>query len=149
MTVSGTIPAAQSRPGNGRQIRVLIADDHDGIRGILRSILTAAPDIDLVGQAENGMEAVEAADRTEPDVILMDLSMPKMDGLEATRRILATHPGMKVIGLSLSVEDERIDAMYDAGARAYLVKGTAGPTLLRAIRSVDRNDGGPRKRIWV
>lgn len=125
----------------------MIADDHGEIRGILRAILENAPGIELVGQAEDGVEAVTLAAETEPDVVLMDLSMPRMDGLEATRRIRSARPATRVIGLSLSVEEERIAAMYEAGAHAYLVKGVAGATLVKAIRKVDRGIGR-RRGLW-
>lgn len=126
-----------NRPaGNSGRVRVLLADDHEILREGLASLLWEEPDIELVGQAGDGLTAVEMALRTRPDVVLMDITMPRMNGIDATRRITAELPGVRVIGLSMHEKQDMAEAMREAGAEAYLPKGGSSETLIAAIRGV-------------
>jgi DNA-binding NarL/FixJ family response regulator len=115
-------------------IRVLLADDHRIFREGLVELLEEQPDIELVGEAADGEEAVALALQNRPDVVLMDVTMPRLDGLGATRRITAALPQVRVIGLSMHAEDDMAAAMLAAGAVAYVAKGGASESLLDAIR---------------
>jgi DNA-binding NarL/FixJ family response regulator len=114
----------------------LLADDHALLREGLRSLLGEEADIELVGEASDGRQAVEVALRTRPDVILMDVTMPRVDGIEATRQITAALPQARVIGLSMHEEEDMAAAMYEAGASAYLSKGGPSESLLATIRGI-------------
>lgn len=116
-------------------IRVLIADDHRLVRAGLEQLLSGAGDLEVVGSAAGGREAVELDTRTEPDVVLMDLSMPDLDGIEATREILARRPGAHVLVLTSFSERDRVLAALDAGAAGYLLKDAEPDELLRGIRA--------------
>lgn len=115
-------------------IRVLLADDQALLRTGLRMILDAEPDISVVGEAGDGVEAVALADRLTPDVVLMDLRMPEMDGVEATRRITARHEATRVVVLTTFDLDENVYASLRAGASAFLLKDAKEDQLLAAIR---------------
>lgn len=117
-------------------IRILIADDHAVVREGLAAILSAQPDLALVGVATNGMEAVALAERLKPDVILMDLVMPQMDGLAAIQAIRAAHPDARILVLTSFADDERVFPAIKAGAMGYLLKDTPREGLLQAIREV-------------
>jgi DNA-binding NarL/FixJ family response regulator len=121
-------------------IRVLLVDDHKLVRAGLESLLSAAEDMDVVGAAADGAEAVELALLATPDVVLMDLSMPGIDGVEATRRILATLPETHVVVLTSFSDRERIMDALDAGAVGYLLKDAEPTELLRGIRSAARGE---------
>jgi DNA-binding NarL/FixJ family response regulator len=116
-------------------VSVLIVDDHAIIRNGLSDLLTAQPDIELVGAAPDGAAAVRLAAETRPDVVLMDLSMPGIDGVEATRQLLAGAPDSKVVILTSFTEAERITAAVQAGAVGYLLKDAEPETLLAGVRS--------------
>ena len=117
-------------------IRVMLADDHKILREALRSVLEHEPDIEVVAEARDGREAIELAQNATPDLIVMDIGMPGLDGIEATRRILAGNPAIKVVALS-TYSDKRIaQQMMEAGAKGYVVKAAGGDELLSAIRSV-------------
>jgi NarL family two-component system response regulator LiaR len=116
-------------------IRVLIADDHAMVRNGLVMFLNSYPDIDLVGQASNGQEAVEMSDSLQPDVVLMDLVMPEMDGIAAMQAIHKTHPNIRVIALTSFKEDELIYAAVKAGIVGYLLKDCSAEELVVAIRA--------------
>lgn len=116
--------------------RVLIADDHPHFRDGLRALLLSASDVEVVGEARDGEEAVKLAARLQPDVILMDLNMPGVGGIEATRRILHTSPHISVLVISMYEDDDSVFAALKAGARGYLLKGALKAEILRAIRSV-------------
>lgn len=120
------------RPPTGL-VRVLLADDHPVVRKGLADLLREQPEIDLVGEAGDGEQAVALARQTKPDVVLMDVSMPKLDGIEATRYILSEMPDVRVIGLSMHEEEDMPRAMREAGATVYLSKTTASETLVDAI----------------
>jgi DNA-binding NarL/FixJ family response regulator len=122
----------QPSSSDGR-IRVLLADDHPMLRKGLAEMLLEQPGIDLIGEAGNGQEAVEKALQLCPDVVLMDVSMPKMDGIDATRRIKEADPAIRIIGLSMHEQNDMASAMRDAGASDYLVKTAAPEELIDAI----------------
>jgi PAS domain S-box-containing protein len=117
-------------------IRVLLVDDHEVLRQGLASLLSDEPGILVAGEAADGEQAISEARALNPDVILMDYSMPRMDGVEATRRIKAEMPHVKVVGLSIYEQSERAAAMIDAGASAYHTKGSNTSDLIATIRSV-------------
>ena len=117
------------------RIRVLVADDHPVFRYGMRALISSDPDIELVGEATDGEEAVARAIELRPDVILMDIDMPEMDGIEATRKILEALPHTSVLMLTMSEEDESVVAAVRAGARGYVLKDAEGEETLRAIRA--------------
>jgi DNA-binding NarL/FixJ family response regulator len=117
-------------------VRVLVADDHPVYRSGLAGILADAGDIEVVGEAADGTIAVDLALRERPDVVLMDLHMPTMGGVDATRRLAAEAPDVNVLVLTMSDDDESVLAAVRAGARGYLVKGSAGDRIIGAVRAV-------------
>lgn len=118
------------------KIRVLLADDHAIVRDGLRALLDRADDIEVVGQAADGLEAIRLASDLKPDVVVMDLAMPRMNGIEATRRVLKVHPDARVLVLSQHEnQDHILDAMW-TGASGYLLKRDAGAELAEGIRAV-------------
>ena len=122
-------------------VRVLIADDEDLIRAGLRTILDAPDDIEVVGEAANGLQAVQLAQRLSPDVIVMDVRMPGLDGIEATRRILsAAAPRSRVLVLTTFDLDEYVYAALHAGASGFLLKGVPTPQLVHAVQVIARGD---------
>jgi DNA-binding NarL/FixJ family response regulator len=118
-----------------RSIRVLIVDDHPVFRDGLRSLVERAPDLELAGEAETGIQAVELARTTNPSIVLMDLRMPEMTGIEATRRILETNPAAGILIITMSEDDESLFAAMRAGARGYIPKDADSEELLHAIRA--------------
>ena len=131
-------------PGSGTlradKIRVMIVDDHAVVRQGLRSFLELQDDIEVVGEAADGAEAVAVAKETLPDVILMDLVMPGMDGVAATRAISTAVPSARVLVLTSFSEDEKVFASIKAGAHGYLMKDVLPPELVKAIRTVHRGE---------
>ncbi|HEX8780200.1 MAG TPA: response regulator transcription factor [Nocardioides sp.] len=123
-------------------IRVLIADDHAVVRSGLAQLLATADDLELVGSARDGDEAIEETARLGPDVVVMDLSMPGTDGIEATRRIVQDNPGVQVLVLTSFSDRTRILGALDAGAIGYLLKHAEADTILSGIRDVARG-GSP------
>ena len=119
-----------------KKIGVLLADDHAVVRQGLRALLEAEGDIAVVGEAENGRQAVAQAKKTLPDVVVMDVAMPGMNGLEATRQIVRNIPMSKVLVLTSYGDDDCVTQLVEAGAAGYLVKQTAAADLLKAIREV-------------
>ncbi|BCA56055.1 putative Histidine kinase [Nitrospira sp. KM1] len=117
-------------------IRVLLVDDHAMMRHGLRTILENYPDVEVVGEAGNGEEAVSAVDVLQPSVVVMDINMPKLNGIEATARITSRHPCVRVIGLSVNAEEENIRAMTRAGAATLLTKEAAVDQLYQAVKGV-------------
>ena len=117
-----------------RPIRVLLVDDHGVVREGLRAYLELESDIDVVGEARDGQEAVRRAQELQPDVVLMDLVMPNMDGVEATSRIKQERPETHIIVLTSFLDDERVLPAIKAGATSYLLKDVAAADLVRAIR---------------
>jgi DNA-binding NarL/FixJ family response regulator len=121
-------------------IRVLIADDHSVVREGLSAMLSKQADIQVVGEAENGQEAVAKARELRPDIVLMDLRMPEVDGVAAMRRIRAENADIKFIVLTTYDTDEYIFPGIEAGARAYLLKDAPREELFRAIRAVFKGE---------
>ena len=122
------------------KIQVLLADDHTVVRQGLRALLTAEGDIEVVAEAENGREAVQLVKKHLPDVAVIDIAMPVLNGLEATRQITRTVPSTKVLILSSYSDDEYVAQSTAAGAVGYLVKQTAGDELLKAIREAQQGN---------
>jgi NarL family two-component system response regulator LiaR len=118
------------------RIRILIADDHAVVRHGLRALITTEPDLELVGEAIDGVEAVELTTRLKPDVILMDMAMPRKTGLEAIHDIMRSNPKARILVLTSFAEDEQVFPAIKAGATGYLLKDTAPRELLQAIRDV-------------
>jgi two-component system, NarL family, response regulator LiaR len=118
-----------------QRIRVLIVDDHAVVRSGLATFLQAFDDFELVGEAGDGSEAVRRCAHVSPDVILMDLLMPEMDGIAATRAIRERHPDVQVIALTSFQDQDKVQAALDAGALGYLLKNVSADELARAIRS--------------
>jgi DNA-binding NarL/FixJ family response regulator len=121
-------------------LRILIADDHPVFRQGLRAIIDGAGDMVLVGEAATGLEAVAGVHEHEPDVVLMDLQMPDLGGIEATRRILARRPDVRILVLTMIEQGDSIFAAMRAGARGYLLKGSDRAEVLRAVRAVGAGD---------
>lgn len=117
-----------------KKIRILLVDDHRMVREGLRRIINTHDDMIIVGEAADGKEAVELAREIHPDIILMDVNMPVMNGIEATRRIIDDIPKMQIIGLSMNGKDKIIEEMKSAGASTYLKKSEAFESLVKAIR---------------
>lgn len=117
-------------------LRVLIADDHPLFRKGMRALLIAAQDIEVVGEATTGQEVIELAATLQPDVILMDLQMPGINGIEATRQILHTSPHIRILVITLFEDDASVFSALRAGARGYVLKDAKEEEMLRAIRSV-------------
>lgn len=122
-----------------KRIRVMIVDDHHMVREGLKTFLSTHDDLEVVGEAADGAEAVELCPRVKPDVVLMDVVMPVMDGAVATERILERCPGIQVIALTSFVEDDLVERTLDAGAISYLLKDSEPERLAQAVR--DAYDG--------
>lgn len=121
-------------------IRILVADDHLRFRDGMRAMMRHAGEVELVGEAATGDEAIAAADALQPDIVLMDLRMPGVNGIEATRRILETSPHMRILVLTMYEDDDSVFAALRAGARGYLLKGADKEEILRAIRAVSSGE---------
>ncbi len=117
-------------------IRIVVADDHNLVRGGICALLKNETDLVVVGEAKNGREAIQAVQDVKPDVVLMDISMPEMNGLEATCRIRSEFPKVKVLCLSMHKEDDIVASALEMGAAGYLVKDCCREELVRAIRTV-------------
>lgn len=121
-------------------IHLLIADDSAPFRAGLRSLLLAVDDIVIVGEAVSGAQAVQLAKELQPDVILMDLQMPDVNGIEATRQIVHTSPHIRILMLTMFEEDDSVFAALRAGARGYLLKGALKAEIVRAVRAVHNGE---------
>lgn len=121
-------------------LRVVIADDHPMVRYGIAAVLRDVPTIELVGEAEDGEQLLAVVEQERPDVVLTDLAMPKLSGVEAVTALRAAHPDLPVLVLSMHTDDEAVFAALRAGARGYLVKGAGGAELVRAIESVAAGD---------
>ena len=120
-------------------IQILIADDHQLMRQGILALIQNQPDMKVIAEAEDGLSAVELAAELSPQVVLMDITMPVMSGIEATRRILAANGSIKVIALSVHVQKHFVLEMLSAGALGYVLKDCAGKELIKAIRRVSEN----------
>jgi DNA-binding NarL/FixJ family response regulator len=118
--------------------RILLADDHTLFRDALHKMLADEPDLEIVGHADNGADLVTLAATTAADIVCVDVNMPRLNGIEATRQLLANNPAIRVIGVSASVERTYVIDMLSAGAVGYVSKGSAATELLIAIRTVLR-----------
>jgi DNA-binding NarL/FixJ family response regulator len=121
-------------------LRLLIADDHPLVRSGLRALLLATEDLEVVGEAATGEETVTLAAALQPDVIVMDLRMPGMNGIEATRRIVQANPGIHILVVTLVEDDDSVLAALRAGARGYILKDANEVEVVRAIRAVSSGD---------
>ncbi|MEN8238216.1 MAG: response regulator transcription factor [Actinomycetota bacterium] len=121
-------------------IRILVVDDHRLFRDGLTALLDGTPDTVVVGNAETGTEVFEKLDDLTPDVVLMDIMMPEMNGIEATRRIRTEHPEIRVVMLTMLEDDDSLFAAMCAGARGYILKGADKADVLRTVRAVVRGD---------
>jgi two-component system response regulator NreC len=122
-------------------IRILLADDHALVRHGFRMILAAQPDMEIAGEAGNGREAVELAQKLKPDVVVMDVTMPELNGIEATRRLIELSPRTRVLALSMHKDNVYVREILRAGARGYLLKDSADADLLAAVRAVAKGEG--------
>jgi len=129
------------------RIRILLVDDQELIRVGFRLVLEAEADIEVVGEAADGEEAVREVDRHRPDVVLMDVRMPRMDGIEATARVVATHPSSRVLVLTTFDLDEYAFGALEAGASGFLLKDAQRAELIGAVRAVHRGDAVLSPRV--
>jgi two-component system, NarL family, response regulator NreC len=124
-----------------RKARILLADDHAVVRKGFRLILESQPDMEVVGEASNGRDAVALAEQLKPDIVVMDVSMPELSGIEATRRMAEVSPRTRVLALSMHKDSVYVREILRAGAKGYLLKDAADGDLLSALRSVARGEG--------
>ncbi|MCF7824758.1 MAG: response regulator transcription factor [Candidatus Marinimicrobia bacterium] len=117
-------------------VNIILADDHTLFREGLLSILNAELEFNVIAQAENGREVVKLANKKQVDVIIMDIAMPELNGIEATRQVLQDHPEIKIVALSMHSDRHFVTGMLKAGAKAYLLKDCAGSELIKAVREV-------------
>jgi len=121
-------------------MRILIADDHGVVREGMKVLIENQPDMEVVGEAEDGLMVTQLAKELSPDIILMDISMPNLNGVEATRLILAENPDIRVIALSVHLDKHFVTQMFKAGASGYVLKSCLFDEVLRALRMVNRNE---------
>ena len=124
-----------------KKIRILLADDHAVVRQGFRMILGAQADMEIVGEAGNGREAVSMCEQLHPDVVVMDVAMPELNGIEATRRITESSPHTRVLALSMHKDSVYVREILRAGARGYLLKDSIDVDLLAAVRAVAKGEG--------
>jgi DNA-binding NarL/FixJ family response regulator len=122
-------------------IRIILADDHSLVRHGFRMILSAQADMEIVGEAGTGREAVELAEKLKPDVVVMDVTMPELSGIESTRRLIEISPRTRVLALSMHKDAVYVREILRAGARGYLLKDSADADLLAAVRAVAKGEG--------
>lgn len=122
------------------RIKVLLADDHTILRDGIRSLIEDEPDMEVIGEAEDGITVVKLAETLQPDVILMDIAMPLLNGLEATRQIRKNNPRAKILILTMHENEEYIRQVLAAGAMGYILKDAAARELLGAIRAVNKGE---------
>jgi DNA-binding NarL/FixJ family response regulator len=124
-----------------KRLRILLADDHAVVRQGFKMILAEQPDMEIVGEAGNGREAVEQAERLLPDVVVMDVAMPELNGIEATRRLGQATPHARVLALSMHKDSVYVREILRAGARGYLLKDSPAADLIAAVRAVAAGEG--------
>jgi two-component system, NarL family, response regulator NreC len=122
-------------------IRILLADDHALVRHGFRMILAAQPDMEIAGEAGNGREAIDLVQKLKPDVVVMDVTMPELNGIEATRRLIELSPRTRVLALSMHKDNVYVREILRAGARGYLLKDSADADLIAAVRAVAKGEG--------
>ena len=132
--------AANTDPTEEALIKVLLVDDHAVVRQGLRMFLSLDPDLQIMGEATNGLEAIEMSKQLKPDIILMDLLMPVMDGLTAIQRIKKAQPEVEIIALTSVIEDDRVFSAIHAGAMGYLLKDTQANELVQRIKGAHRGE---------
>ncbi len=120
-------------------VKIILADDHQAIRLAQRCILEKEPDFEIVAEARNGEEAIQCAEQHRADIVIMDINMPVLNGIEATRRLHQSHPEIKVIAFSLNVSQAFVRAMLKSGASGYVAKQSAVTELSKAIRAVQKD----------
>ena len=118
------------------RLQILLADDHKVMREGLRMLINAQPDMEVVGEADHGQGAIALLQKLQPDLIVMDISMPELDGLEATERLQGLHPHIKILTLTRHTDKEYLQQMLKAGASGYVLKQSVSEELVRAIRAV-------------
>lgn len=126
---------------SSKKITILLADDHSVVRQGFRRILESQPDMEIVGEASNGREAIERATTLSPDVVVMDVAMPELNGIEATRRLMESSPRTRVLALSMHKDAVYVREILRAGARGYLLKDAIDADLLAAVRAIARGEG--------
>ena len=124
-----------------KRIRIVLADDHAVVRQGFKMILAAEADMEIVGEAGNGREAVELAEKLRPEVVVMDVSMPELNGIEATRRLASSTPHTRVVALSVHKDSVYVREILRAGARGYLLKESVAADLVSAVRAVASGEG--------
>ena len=124
-----------------KRIRILLADDHAVVRQGFKMILGSQSDMEIVGEAGNGREAVELAENLKPDIVVMDVAMPELNGIEATRRMATAVPHARVVALSMHKDNVYVREILRAGARGYLLKDSVAGDLVSAIRAVAQGEG--------
>jgi len=124
-----------------KRIRILLADDHAVVRQGFKMILGAQPDMEIVGEAGNGREALELAETLKPDIVVMDVAMPELNGIEATRRMASNTPHARVVALSMHKDSVYVREILRAGARGYLLKDSVAADLVSAVRAVAAGEG--------
>src|SRR5579872_99374 len=127
--------------GRRRMIRILLADDHAMVRQGFRLILASQPDMEIVGEAGNGRETLDMAEKLKPDLVVMDVAMPELNGIEATRRLAESSPRTRVLALSMHKDSVYVREILRAGARGYLLKDSIDKDLVSAVRAVAKGDG--------
>ncbi|WP_027482537.1 response regulator [Deinococcus pimensis] len=121
-------------------VKVMLVDDHDVVRMGLKMYLSLDPDLEIVAEATNGQEALERVDAAKPDVVVMDLMMPVMDGVTATRELRARHPDVEVLALTSALEEHKVRGAIEAGATGYLLKDASSELLIEAIHAAARGE---------
>ena len=124
-----------------KRIRILLVDDHAVVRQGFKMILGAQPDMEIVGEAGNGREAVEQAGELKPDVVVMDVAMPELNGIEATRRVVGAVPHARVLALSMHKDSVYVREVLRAGARGYILKDSVAGDLVAAVRAIAKGEG--------
>lgn len=145
--MSGAMRVGAESEEAGAPITVLLADDHALVREGTRRLLEAEQDIRVVAEAGDGMSAVREAERTRPDVAIVDVAMPEISGIEATRRIKAVMPNVAVLALTAYDDDQYVLALLDAGAAGFMLKDARGQELVEAVRAVHRGEAVLQPRV--
>jgi DNA-binding NarL/FixJ family response regulator len=125
----------------GKKTRILLADDHSVVRSGFRALLNSQPDLEVIGEASDGLDAVEQAATLKPDVVVMDVTMPNLNGIEATRRLAHDAPRVRVLALSMHKDAVYVREILRAGARGYLLKDSGEQDLINAVRALAKGEG--------